>query len=103
MKVLLFWPNYDAHVVHPPLGLGYLASFLRTKNHEVTIFDGTLKNASVGDLINEIKSFNPDLVGISVLTRGHNQVKKPSKRLKNIFPSCRWLLAGHRLQRPRWK
>lgn len=94
MKVLLFWPNYDAHVVHPPLGLGYLASFLRTKNHEVTIFDGTLKNASVGDLINEIKSFNPDLVGISVLTRGHNQVKKTIEEIKKNFPKLPVVIGG---------
>jgi len=58
MRVLLFWPNYDSHINYPPLGLGYLASFLRMNNHKVAIFDGTLKNASVGDFVNEVKVFN---------------------------------------------
>ncbi|MGB9637232.1 MAG: B12-binding domain-containing radical SAM protein, partial [Microgenomates group bacterium] len=94
MKVLLLWPNYDAHVIHPPLGLGYLASFLRVKNHKVAIFDGTLKNAAVDDFVKEVKDFNPGLVGISVLTRGHNQAKKIIKEIKKNFPKLPVVIGG---------
>jgi len=50
MKVLLIQPNYDAHIVHPPLGLGYLAACLEKNSHEVAIFGATFKNASLESL-----------------------------------------------------
>lgn len=50
MRVLFLLPNYDSHIIHPPLGLGYLASYLVKNKHLVSIFDGTLKNASLESL-----------------------------------------------------
>lgn len=94
MKILLIQPNYDAHVIHPPLGLGYLASFLRTRKHKVFIFDGTLKNASIGDFVKAVEEFGPGLVGISVLTRGHNQVKEIIKALKSKFTDLPVVIGG---------
>lgn len=82
MRVLLLEPNYDAHVIHPPLGLGYLASFLRQKGHQVSIFDGTLEKASVKDFVQAVKSFSPELIGISVLTRGHHKTKEIISAIK---------------------
>jgi len=85
MKVLLLQPNYDCHVLHPPLGLGYLASSLEKAGHRVAIFDGTLKEAKTEDFLNEIKKFSPDLIGITVLSRGHNQTKELSAEIKKNF------------------
>ena len=94
IKILLFQPNYDAHVVHPPLGLGYLASFLRTKKHKVSIFDGTLNNASIDDFVSVIDELHPELVGISVLTRGHNQVKEIIKATRKRFKKLPVVIGG---------
>ncbi|PIS08805.1 hypothetical protein COT75_04985 [Candidatus Beckwithbacteria bacterium CG10_big_fil_rev_8_21_14_0_10_34_10] len=95
MRILLLQPNYDAHIVHPPLGLGYLASFLKTKgHHQVLIFDGTLKNASLNDFLTAISKFKADLVGISVLSRGHKQAKKITKALKQRYKKLPLVLGG---------
>jgi len=75
MRVLLIEPNYDCHVIHPPLGLGNLAAWLEREEHTVSIYNGTLYKATEKDFLSEIKLFKPDLVGISVMTRAHNKVK----------------------------
>ncbi len=87
MKVLLIEPNYDSHVVHPPLGLGYLVSCLEREDYTVSIFDGTLKDATEEDFLEAVSNFGPDLVGISVLTRGHNRAKKMAEIIKEQFGS----------------
>lgn len=94
MKVLLLYPNYDSHVVHPPLGLGYLASFLEKEGHKVSLFDGTVRNASMTDFLAAISDFDPDLVGISVLTRGHNRAREMIKAIKRRFKKISIVIGG---------
>lgn len=93
-KILLLQPNYDAHVVHPPLGLGYLASFLEKKGHQVSLFDGTLHNASIKDFLLSISEFKPDLVGISVLTRSHHRVRLMVNAIKKKFKKLPVVIGG---------
>lgn len=97
MKILLLQPNYDVHVVHPPLGFGYLASYLIKNGHEVSIFDGTLKNASLSDYLAKISELKPELIGISVLTRGHNLTKEMVKAIKQKFKSIPIVIGGTQL------
>lgn len=94
MKILLLQPNYDSHIIHPPLGLGYLAAYLKKNGHEVSIYDGTLKNANLEDFITEIKMFLPDLVGISILSRGYQEAKKLIKLIKNEFRDLPVVIGG---------
>lgn len=94
MKILLLQPNYAAHIVHPPLGLGYLASFLRKNGYKVSIFDGSLKNALIKDFSQAVSEYEPDLIGISVLTRGHNQIKCIIKALKQEFKKIPIVIGG---------
>ncbi|OFX61265.1 MAG: hypothetical protein A2046_06490 [Bacteroidetes bacterium GWA2_30_7] len=37
MKVILVRPNFDSHIITPPIGLGYLASVLKQNNIDVVI------------------------------------------------------------------
>lgn len=85
MRVLLVQPNYDSHIVHPPIGLGYLASFLRESGYEVDIYDGTLYDAAENDFLNKISDYQPDLIGISLFCRGHNKVKNLVSKIKKTF------------------
>lgn len=94
MKVLLLQPNYDAHVIHPPLGLGYLAAFLEKEGHQVALFDGTLHNASNDDFVKAVKEFNPDLIGLSVLSRGHALAKTIIKAIKKKFKKIPIAIGG---------
>ncbi len=56
MKVFLLEPNYDCHVIHPPLGLGYLSAWLEREGHEVTLYNGTLHRATDKDILKSIDS-----------------------------------------------
>lgn len=85
MKVLLLQPNYDVHVLCPPIALGYLASCLEKDGHQVSIYDGTLRNASEDDFLAGVDRFTPDLVGITVMSRGHNRVKRIISSIKQRF------------------
>jgi radical SAM superfamily enzyme YgiQ (UPF0313 family) len=83
MRVLLIEPNYDCHVIHPPLGLGYLAARLERDDHEVSLYNGTLHKAKDEDFLSAIQVFGPNLIGISLMTRAHNKVKKLIASIKN--------------------
>ncbi|MCP4649290.1 MAG: radical SAM protein [PVC group bacterium] len=83
MKIILFRPNYDVHVVFPPMALGYLAASLIKEGHQVDIYDGTLKNSSTQDFLKEIEETAPDLIGITVMSRGHAKVRDVVKLIKN--------------------
>ena len=41
MNILLISPKYDATIVAPHLGLGYLSSTLKKKGQKVKVLDGT--------------------------------------------------------------
>lgn len=49
-----------------PLGLLYLASYVRERGHQVTIFDGTFES-SEASFEQHLRRHQPDLVGISAL------------------------------------
>ncbi|MHA2286647.1 MAG: B12-binding domain-containing radical SAM protein [Candidatus Thorarchaeota archaeon] len=50
----------------PPLGVGYIASYLRDiGKHEVMIHDGLLQRSSNAGFRKLLEAFNPDIVGIS--------------------------------------
>lgn len=85
MRILLIQPNYDVHVLCPPIALGYLASSLEKDGHQVIIYDGTLKNASEGDFLGEVDRFTPDLIGLTVMSRGHSRVKNTISSIKQRF------------------
>lgn len=84
MRVVLCVPNTGfAGEVVAPLGLGYLASYLRSKANyvEVKIFDGSLGL----NVEREIFMFQPHLVGISASTPQAND----AYRLADTVMRCR--------------
>jgi len=52
-----------------PLGLGYIASYLRQDGgHEVRMYEPEAQNLTYGDLTGIIREFNPDVVGLTCST-----------------------------------
>lgn len=82
MKVVLIQPKYSGHVLHPPLGLGYIASFLQREGHIVNIIDANL-GLSHTKIIDKIKQIEPGLIGISVMTDTFIETKKVVARIKS--------------------
>jgi len=71
-KIMLIFPPHTRGVtsVFPPLGIGYIASYVLSKNPKVQIriLDFTVSEFSIEGLKSELKKFCPEILGISVLT-----------------------------------
>lgn len=74
MKIALVRPNYKSHIITPPIGLGYLSSYLKKSGIETKIIDGLKENLSPSRLMRRILKFNPDAVGITCLTAFYQEV-----------------------------
>ena len=69
MKILLIRPNSSIEAAPPPLGLLYLASFLRSRSsaYEVAVLDARQMDLGGQEITRRISAFGPDLVGITAL------------------------------------
>lgn len=76
MNILLISPKYDASVVAPHLGLGYLSSSLKKKGHKVKILDGTREEVV----------YNPEdweLVGVTAMSTYFPEACKDVEKAKS--------------------
>ncbi len=73
----------------PPLGLGYLASYLRQHNIQVSLVDCTF--LSQREAIEQVMSETPRIIGIYSMFSMKQAAKYMAKHLKN---SCEVLVAG---------
>ena len=64
----IYGPVVEAEGVSMPLGLLYIASYIRQFGVEVTVIDGEAERLNSTSLRNRIKLSNPDLVGIFCTT-----------------------------------
>lgn len=71
-RILLVYPHSAREALSgfQPIGLSYLASYILSKNSEISvkIIDLSVEKFSVEGWQQELRIFKPDLVGISVLT-----------------------------------
>ncbi len=82
MRIVLVRPNYDSHIITPPLGLGYLASYLKKHGVDAKVIDGLRDNLSAEALLESILAQEPDAVGITCLTAFYREVIELSRLLK---------------------
>jgi anaerobic magnesium-protoporphyrin IX monomethyl ester cyclase len=62
------WALSSVDTYSPPLGLLYLAGYLREHKHHVSIIDAPARKWSLNDTVRYILDLNPDVVGITSLT-----------------------------------
>lgn len=82
MKIVLTRPLYRSHIITPPLGIGYLSSYLKQHGIDVVIIDALKDTTPLHALVDQILAENPDAVGISCLTAFFNECADLSKHLK---------------------
>jgi radical SAM superfamily enzyme YgiQ (UPF0313 family) len=82
LKITLLRPNYHSHLVTPPLGLGYLSSYLKGRGCDINIIDGLNLNYSIGKIINQCKG--SDIIGINCLSAYFLEVVELTKQLKKL-------------------
>jgi radical SAM superfamily enzyme YgiQ (UPF0313 family) len=69
---------------NPPLGLLYLASFLREHGHLVSILDCAIIKKSYNKIISQIKRINPDAIGITALSAYYPEMRRLAKLLHGL-------------------
>ncbi|MDO8646846.1 MAG: radical SAM protein [Candidatus Diapherotrites archaeon] len=78
----------------PPLGLCYLAAMLEKQGIECKILDMPAQQLEVKDVLEEIKKFRPDFVGISALTPTISRTAELSKKIREKFPKVYLVIGG---------
>src|SRR3989338_5145102 len=101
MKVLLATPPYEREraekkevknleSVLPPLGLLYVAAILERDNHEVKVIDGIAQSIvnkyTIEELHKEIQKYNPDVLGLSIVSSLMTQGQKVLEMTKENNP-----------------
>ena len=89
MRVALVQPpprsEFDRHWARfPSLGIAYVASSLRAAGHEVVLLDGKLAYLDVAEIVEGVRSSQPDLVGITCMTVEFPRAAEIARRIKEI-------------------
>ena len=90
-------PGYVSREVghFPPLGLLYLASYIRANSaHEVRVIDMPAQKVSYEDLSRDLKREKPEVVGITAITHNLVDVKRVADGVKSASPDTRVCLGG---------
>ena len=82
MKIALVRPNYKSHIITPPLGLGYLSSYLKKSGINTIIIDGLKENLKLNQMVGKILDIKPEAVAITCLTAFYKEAVLLSKELK---------------------
>ncbi len=102
MRVLLALPpdvhNLEIYKVTgmraPPLGLAYIASVLEQAGHRVKIVDSPTRRLGLREWLSEVKSFSPDIVGVSMMTPLAPKGYLAAKELKREMPDVPLVAGG---------
>lgn len=96
-KVALISPSYDIgpHAVadHPPAGLGYLAEALESNGIDYIVIDQRL-GYNFQSLLARITDYEPDLIGISMMTYLHQNTYETIKMIKKACPETDIIAGG---------
>ncbi len=94
MKFSLIFPRFNKNLKEfdPPLGVAYIASFLREKGKAVKIFDGTF--LSEEEVIEGLKKYIPDLIGITVHSMTVENDFAFAEKIKKILPDVKIIFGG---------
>lgn len=79
--------------VVPPLGLAYLAAYVRPDGHEVQIIDCTV-GISHQELIDRVVEENPDVIGITGTTPSSESMKKAAVDIRDRLPKAAIVVGG---------
>jgi radical SAM superfamily enzyme YgiQ (UPF0313 family) len=82
MKVALIRPNYETHLVTPPLGIGYVSSYLKKEGHDVLFVDGLNMGLTADQIVQRVKGY--PVIGITVLTDFYLEAKVLTGKLKKL-------------------
>lgn len=87
MKVAFIKPpaTYADWYKQPALGIAYIAACLESKNYECKIFDAYFQSLPVSQLIQRVRDYNPDVIGITAMTHEINAASCIATKLKKVL------------------
>ena len=96
MRILLIQPFSDeSNTNYPPLGLLYLAAYLRANTQSVLrIVDLRLKRMPIEEALPEIKAWNPDLIGVTGMSIEWTNIRHILQTLRETLGKSITLVAG---------
>ena len=105
LRILLINPNFRRMIgkseristILPPLGIAYIAAVLKKELKESTdvkILDINALNLSMGQAIEHIKDFNPDIIGLTAATPTINKCFVIAEAVKKILSDSKIVIGG---------
>jgi radical SAM superfamily enzyme YgiQ (UPF0313 family) len=97
MRVLFAVPrSYNPKQMYReyPLGVGFLGTILKQQGHEVHIFDQNAEAANDSALLKLVESFQPAVVGFSVITPNYPVARQQMRDLKFQYPNILVIAGG---------
>ncbi len=97
MKILFLRPNSGIPVAPPPIGLMYLAGYLRKmrpEKDEIHILDGRSELTPEAGVVEKLRSVMPDLVGITGFTMEGKTAHRYAALAKEHAPGCTTIIGG---------
>lgn len=72
----LFWERTNEEEEYlSPLGLGYIATYLKKVGLEVLLLDSVKERLGVDDILKQVSEIKPEFVGINVFTQNYELVQ----------------------------
>ncbi|MDO8662390.1 MAG: radical SAM protein [Candidatus Omnitrophota bacterium] len=78
----------------PPLGIGYLCSYLKANNMECRIFDANFNAWKEDEAVERVIEYRPDLVGFSAMTHEIKMAHTIALRIKNSIKGVAIVVGG---------
>ncbi|HZX11918.1 MAG TPA: radical SAM protein [Candidatus Nanoarchaeia archaeon] len=101
MKILLINPPLEhqarwdvSQIAYPPLGILWIAAMLEKEGHHVKFLDGDCWKF---DILEEIKNYNPRLVGLAVITIKVNSAAAMIHQIKEVYPQLPVVVGGNHI------
>lgn len=71
----------------PPLNLAYLAAIAEQHGHSVQLIDGEAELLTIDEIVEKVKAFSPDLIGLTATTPFFHVAAEQAKALKKSINS----------------
>lgn len=78
----------------PNLGLLMLGAVLRDEGHRIRIVDSSAQGLGYKQILNKIRKFQPDIIGLSAVTPSITKTVKLAAMLEALYPSVPIIIGG---------
>lgn len=93
-NIILFYPKYTYPRKNPPMGLAYLASYIRKEGFDPLIIDLNIDAYSDEEISETVREYSPLAVGISFMTNQYGESLKLAALIKRSLKSTFVVVGG---------